>query len=528
MNTLATTKPKEREVTRRDWCAIFGGLMGGFMAILDIQITNSSMKVIQGALSASLNDASWLMTAYFTAEIVAIPLCGWLAKAFGTGRYALWCIGGFLATSLLCAHAWSLNSMIVFRALQGFCGGALIPLSFRLIIEVLPEEKRPMGMSLFSIIATFAPAIGPALGGWLTEHLSWHAIFYINALPSIIAFTLISRSMISPKINWQVIRHGDFLGVLSVVLFLGCLEVVLEKGGQENWFDSQMICVLSAISLISFIVFVYDQIIAPHPLINIHLLTQRQYCHSLIIFAMFGSAIYGTLFLVPYYLTMIHDYSASEIGHVVIWMGLPQLFILPIIPMLLRRYNPKYLIFIGFIGLAISAFMDCHMSNDFSGPQMIASMIVRAIGQPFIMVPLSVLATQNLRAEDATSSAVLINVFRSIGGSMGTATLSTYFMTRIYFHLDMIKESLSQGNPQLSHYLQQVKEILISHGQASDPTQVQQQALGILGQRMAVQSQIIAFNDLFMVLGVMMLTTAILVLFSNRDFKLTARQRGSL
>ncbi|NUW70256.1 MDR family MFS transporter [Vibrio coralliilyticus] len=525
MSTIALSKPESEVVaSRKEWWAIIGGLIGGFMAILDIQITNSSMKVIQGALSASLDDASWLMTSYFTAEIVAIPLCGWLSKALGTGRYVLWCIGGFLGSSLLCSMAWNLDSMIVFRALQGFCGGALIPLSFRLIIEILPLEKRPMGMSLFSIIATFAPAIGPAIGGWLTEHFSWHAIFYVNVLPSVVAWALIQRSMKHPIINWQIIRQGDFVGVVSVMMFLGTLEVILEKGGDENWFDSRMICVLAVLSAISFVIFIYDQIVHRNPLINIRLFKEYQYSYALLIFAMLGSAIYGTLFLVPYYLTMIHDYNATEIGHVVIWMGLPQLVILPMIPFLIRRYNPKYLIFIGFVGLSISAFMDCHMSADYAGPQMIASMLVRALGQPFIMVPLSMLATQNIEAEDAASSAVLINVFRSLGGSMGTAVLSTYFATQIDFHLDSIKSTLVTGSQQFYHYLGEVKNLLVNQGLPSDSTNVQQTAVSILGERMAIQSQIMAFNDLFMIMGIMMLATAIMVLCSNRDFQLQLKK----
>ncbi|MYM59060.1 DHA2 family efflux MFS transporter permease subunit [Vibrio sp. OCN044] len=529
MTSIATaTQDNEVVVSNKEWWAIVGGLIGGFMAILDIQITNSSMKVIQGALSASLDDASWLMTSYFTAEIVAIPLCGWLSQALGTGRYSLWCIGGFLFSSLLCSMAWNLESMIVFRAMQGFCGGALIPLSFRLIIEILPQEKRPMGMSLFSIIATFAPAIGPAVGGWLTEHFSWHAIFYVNVFPSVLAWVLIQRSMKHPIIDWKIIRQGDYLGVVTVMVFLGTLEVILEKGGDENWFDSRMICILTLISAISFIVFVYDQVVCRHPLINIRLFRDQQYSHALLIFAMLGSAIYGTLFLVPYYLTMIHDYNATEIGHVVIWMGLPQLVILPFIPYLIRRYNPKYLIFIGFMGLAISSFMDCFMSADFAGPQMIASMLVRALGQPFIMVPLSMLATQNIKAEDAASSAVLINVFRSIGGSMGTAILSTYFITRIDFHLDAVKSRVSIGSQEFYHYLGDVKNVLLNQGLPTDNEHLQQTAVNILGERMAVQSQIMAFNDLFMIMGVMMLATAIMVLCSNRDFRLQLKQEEAI
>ena len=241
------------------------------------------------------------------------------------------------------------------------------------------------------------------------------------------------------------------------------LEKVEMKTGS---FRMILFALISAMVLLS----LYDQVVCRHPLINIRLFRDQQYSHALLIFAMLGSAIYGTLFLVPYYLTMIHDYNATEIGHVVIWMGLPQLVILPFIPYLIRRYNPKYLIFIGFMGLAISSFMDCFMSADFAGPQMIASMLVRALGQPFIMVPLSMLATQNIKAEDAASSAVLINVFRSIGGSMGTAILSTYFITRIDFHLDAVKSRVSIGSQEFYHYLGDVKNVLLNQELPTDGT----------------------------------------------------------
>ncbi|MFI8415592.1 MDR family MFS transporter [Serratia sp. NPDC078593] len=524
VETLTAAPAIKVGVSRREWCAIIGGLVGGFMAILDIQIANSSMKVIQGALSATLNDSSWLMTSYFTAEIVAIPLCGWLCQALGTGRYALWCIAGFLGASLLCSAAWNLSSMIVFRALQGFSGGALIPISFRLIIEILPLEKRPLGMSLFSIIGTFAPAVGPALGGWLTDNFSWHAIFYINALPALLSWGLIHYALKHPTINWNIIRHGDFIGIVFVMLFLGTLEVILEKGGQENWLESNMICVLAVISAISFIVFMYAQLTHPYPLINLRLFRDVNFSCAIMVFAMLGVAIYGTLFLVPYYLTMVHDYNASEIGTVVIWMGFPQLIILPFIPLLIQRYNPKYLICIGFVGLAISAFMDCAMDGNFAGPQMTWSMLIRALGQPFIMVPLSLLATRHIQQQDSASSAVLINIFRSLGGSCGTAILSTFFITRIYTHVSVIKTSLVSGSNAFSGYLNDMKSLLIEHGLAADTASVKSTALALLAKRIARQAEIMAFNDLFLIMGTMMLATALFVLISSRDFRLHVNQ----
>ncbi|WJY13815.1 DHA2 family efflux MFS transporter permease subunit [Pectobacteriaceae bacterium CE90] len=516
----ATAAAAAPAVSARNWCAIIGGLIGGFMAILDIQITNSSMKVIQGALSATLGDSSWLMTAYFTAEIVAIPLCGWLSQALGTSRYALWCIVSFLAASLLCSFAWNLDSMIIFRALQGFSGGALIPIAFRLIIEILPKEKRPFGMSLFSIISTFAPAIGPAMGGWLTDSFSWHAIFYINAVPALLAFGLISYGLKHPPIRWQVIRDGDYTGIVTGMLWLGTLEVILEEGRNKGWLESDLICTLAVISTLSFLWFLYDQLVHPRPLVNIRMFRDSAFAYATVIFAMLGVAIYGTLFLVPYYLTMIHDYNASQIGNVVIWMGLPQLAILPFIPWLLQRVNPKYMIFIGFSGLAISAFMNCHMDSNFAGPEMKLSLLIRALGQPFIMVPLSIIATRNVQAQDSASSAVLINIFRSIGGSCGTAILTTVFADHARIHAAQIQSAMASGSDAFTRYLSSIKILLAGHGSVTNSLHVEKTAYSILANNIKIQAEVISFNDMFFIMGGMMLATAFLALFATRNFQL--------
>ncbi|KLU15848.1 DSBA oxidoreductase [Xenorhabdus sp. GDc328] len=514
---------KYKENTRlslRSWCTVIGGLLGGFMAILDIQITNSSMKVIQGALSATLDDSSWLMTSYFTAEIIAIPLCGWLAQALGTRRYALWCIGSFLAASILCSFSWNLNSMIVFRALQGFGGGALIPLSFRLIIEVLPEEKRPFGMSLFSIVGTFAPAIGPSLGGWLTETFSWHAIFYINAVPAIFAYCLINYKRKRPPICWQVIRDGDFIGILTAMLWLGSLEVVLEEGRNLYWLDSNLICSLIVISIVAFLGFMYDQLVHPSPLINIRMFRDAAFSHACIMFFMLGVAIYGTLFMVPFYLTTVHNYDALQIGNVIIWMGLPQLVILPFIPKLLKIFNLNYMIFIGFTGLAISSLMNGHMDSYFAGQQMKLSLLIRALGQPFIMVPLSIIATRNVKPKDSASSAILINITRSVGGSMGTAILSTLYVNHAWMHAKQIQSTIASGSDTFNRYMESIKTLLIHHGGSLYNLNVQQTAYAILIKGIKLQAQIIAFNDIFYVMGGMMLATAFMALLATKNFRL--------
>ncbi|WP_338803447.1 DHA2 family efflux MFS transporter permease subunit [Xenorhabdus griffiniae] len=521
-NTLSIegNHKENSEISFRSWCAVIGGLLGGFMAIMDIQITNSSMKVIQGALSATLDDSSWLMTSYFTAEIIAIPLCGWLTQALGSNRYALWCIVSFLAASILCSFSWNLNSMIVFRALQGFSGGALIPLSFRLIIEVLPGEKRPFGMSLFGIVSTFSPAIGPSLGGWLTETFSWHAIFYINAVPAVFACSLINYGMKRPPIRWLVILDGDFIGILTAMLWLGSLEVVLEEGRSLHWLDSNLICSLIAISVVAFLGFIYDQLVHPSPLINIRMFRDAAFSHACIMFFMLGIAIYGTLFMASFYLTTVHNYDALQIGNVLIWMGLPQLAILPFIPKLLKIFNLKYMIFIGFTCLAISSFMNGHMDSNFAGQKMKFSLLIWALGQPFIMVPLSMIATRNVQSKDSASSAILINITRSVGGSMGTAILSTLYVNHAWMHAKQIQSMITSDSDAFNRYVDSVKALLIHHGGSLNNLNVQQTAYAILIKDIKLQAQIIAFNDIFYVMGGMMLATAIMALLATKNFRL--------
>ncbi|WP_299491649.1 DHA2 family efflux MFS transporter permease subunit [uncultured Shewanella sp.] len=517
---------QQREVSSSQWWVIIGGLIGGFMAILDIQIMNSSIKVIQGALSMSSDQSSWLMTSYFTAEIVAIPLVGWFTQAFGTGRYALYCIAGFIGASFLCANAWSLDSMLLFRTLQGFCGGALIPISFRLIIELLPDEKRPLGMTMFSVVSTFAPAIGPSLGGWLTSHFSWNMIFYVNVLPGLIAAGLIYQGMLFNKVRWEVIRAGDFIGIISVMLFLGSLEIILEKGGTDYWFQSALICYLTVVALISFVIFIYDQLHCEHPLINLAMFKDTHFSYCMVVFIMLGVAIYGTLFLVPYYLSMVHDYNASQIGSVVIWMGLPQLLVLPFIPKLVKLINLKYMIALGFGVLALSAFMDSQMSINFMGEQMTLSLFIRALGQPFIMVPLSLLATKNVTRKDSASSAIIINVFRSIGGSFGTAMLTTFFITQVHIHSSNIQASIAVGSQGYAHFISQVKAMLMRSAHGGLNGTVGQIASSILTDRITQQAEIMAFNDLFLIMGCLMFGTAVWVFLSNRDFTLFRHIEG--
>ncbi len=291
--------PSTEKASRKQWTAVIGALLGSFMALLDISITNASLQDIQGGLSATLDEGAWISTAYLVAEIIVIPLTGWFSKVFGLRRYLLWSAGVFIAASMLCGTAQSLPAMIFFRVLQGFSGGVLIPLAVTIIMTRLPASQRPLGLSLFSLSATFAPCIGPTIGGWLTVTYAWPAIFYINLVPGILLMMLVGYSLDPAPTQLKLLGQGDWWGILSMGTALGSLTVVLEEGVRKDWFASDLIRVLALVSLSAAVFFLGVEIHNPQPFINIRLLLRRNFLLVNLGALAFGFGIYGSIFILP-------------------------------------------------------------------------------------------------------------------------------------------------------------------------------------------------------------------------------------
>lgn len=508
--TVSAPMQEVERGSRRAWIAVFGGLIGAFMAILDIQITNASMKEIQGGLGATLEEGSWIATAYLVAEMIAIPLSGWLSKGLDIRRYMLWNSAIFILASLLCSISWNLESMIAFRAMQGFFGGALIPMAFRLILEYLPDDKRAVGMALFGVTATFAPSIGPTLGGWLTEQFSWHYLFYINVPPGLIVMSMLAYGLVKKPINWPELKNVDVSSVITMALGMGCLEIVLEEGNRKEWFGSDLIRDLAIVSAVNIVIFIYLQLKRSNPLVNLRLLSQRDFALSTIAYFLLGMALFASIYIVPLYLSQIQDYNSLEIGEVLMWMGFPQLLILPFMPKLMQRFDNRYLAGFGFFMFGVSYYMNCHMTVDFAGPQLIASMVVRAIGQPFIMVPIGMLATAHItKAENASASTVL-NVIRNLGGAVGIALVATLTDNLTRTHLAHLKETLPAVSTMANQYLSQSASMLELAG--SDPITASQQASALLGQTMTQQASIQAYNDVFFIMSALLMVAVVSVL----------------
>lgn len=479
------------EPSRRDWIAVMSVMLGAFMAVLDIQITNSSLKDIQGALSATLEEGSWISTSYLVAEIIMIPLTAWLVQLFSARRLAVWVSGGFLIASLMCSMAWSLESMIVFRALQGFTGGALIPLAFTLTLIKLPEHHRAKGMAMFAMTATFAPSIGPTIGGWLTENWGWEYIFYINIPPGLIMIAGLLYGLEKKDSNWDLLKSTDYLGILTMAVGLGCLQVFLEEGHRKDWLESSLIVSLGTVALLSLITFVIVQMSKPNPLINLRILGNRNFGLSSISSLGMGVGLYGSIYLLPLYLAQIQNYNSLQIGEVIMWMGVPQLVLIPLVPKLMKYVSPKWLCTLGFGLFGLASFSSGVLNPDFAGDQFNRIQIIRALGQPLIMVTISLIATAYIMPKDAGSASSLFNILRNLGGAIGIALLATLLDARTKTYFDYLREAIVPTNPQVAERMARLTETFGS----------ETAALGKLSEIAHQQAQIMAYNDAFHFVG---------------------------
>src|SRR5450432_627507 len=355
--------PASPTVSARTWVAVLGATLGAFMAVLNIQIVNASLADIQGAIGAGIDDGGWISTSYLIAEIVVIPLSGWLAQVLSVRLYLLTNAVLFLLLSAACALAQDLPQMIALRAVQGFTGGVLIPMAFTLIITLLPKAKQSIGLALFALSATFAPAIGPTIGGYLTENWGWQYIFYVNLAPGAVMVGMLYFSLDAKPMKLSLLREGDWPGVITMAIGLSALQTVLEEGNKDDWFGSSFIVRLSIIAAIALALFLWIELTSQKPLLNLRLLARRNFGFGILANFLLGIALYGSVFILPLYLSRIQGYNAEQIGLVLAWTGLPQLVLIPLVPRLMQRFDPRLVIGVGFTLFAASNFMNIYMTT---------------------------------------------------------------------------------------------------------------------------------------------------------------------
>ena len=490
-----------KTVSAKTWLAVFGATLGAFMAVLNIQIVNASLADIQGAIGAGIDDGGWISTSYLIAEIVVIPLSGWLAQVFSIRIYLLTNAVLFLILSVACAFAQDLPQMIALRAVQGFTGGVLIPLAFTLIITLLPKAKQPVGLALFALSATFAPAIGPTIGGYLTENWGWQYIFYVNLVPGAIMIGMLYISLESKPMKLTLLREGDWPGIITMAIGLAALQTVLEEGNKDDWFGSPFIVRLSIIAAVALAAFLWIELTTKKPLLNLRLLVRRNFGFGILANFLLGVALYGSVYILPVYLSRIQGYNAEQIGMVLAWTGLPQLFLIPLVPQLMKRFDARLIIGVGFVLFATSNFMNIFMTTNYAADQLFWPNIVRAIGQALVFAPLSAVATAGIEAENAGSASGLFNMMRNLGGAVGIAMLQTFLTKREQYHSNVLTQSVSLLEQATRTRIEQLTQYFINHGVA-DHADAAHRAVVAIGRIVQKQAYILAFSDTFYLLGV--------------------------
>jgi DHA2 family multidrug resistance protein len=491
------------------------------MAVLNIQIVNASLADIQGAIGAGIDDGGWISTSYLIAEIVVIPLSGWLAQVFSIRKYLLTNAALFLLLSVACAFAQDLPQMIALRAVQGFTGGTLIPLAFTLIITLLPKAKQPVGLALFALSATFAPAIGPTIGGYLTENWGWEYIFYVNLVPGTLMLAMLFFSLEARPMQLALLREGDWIGIVTMAIGLSALQTVLEEGNKDDWFGSPFIVKLSTTAAIALVLFVWIEWTSKKPLLNLRLLFRRNFGFGILANFLLGIALYGSVFILPVYLSRIQGYNAEQIGMVLAWTGLPQLVLIPLVPRLMQKFDARIIIGVGFALFAGSNFMNVHMTGDYAADQLLWPNIVRAVGQALVFAPLSAIATAGIEAENAGSASGLFNMMRNLGGAVGIALLQTLLTKREQYHSNVLMQSVSMFEEATRTKIEKLTQYFMAHG-VLDPSDASHRAYVAIGKIVQKQAFILAFSDMFFLLGLALIAALMASLLLKKPGHLEA------
>ena len=481
---------------------------------MDTSVVNVSLDHIRGSLSAGIDEATWTITSYLVSNAIIIPMTGWLSRIFGRKRYLIFSISLFTVSSFLCGSAWSLQSLIFFRILQGIGGGALQPLSQSILLETFPPDQHGMAMAVFGVGIMFGPIIGPLLGGWITDNWSWHWIFFINVPIGIISILLTMFFITDPPYMKKPRMKIDYWGLALLTLGLGCLQIVLDKGQQEDWFSSGFIVWLSVISAVSLVSFVIVELYAEHPVVNLKTFKNISFSTGNLVMFMGFFNLFASIVLLPIYLQTLMGYTSFLAGFVLGPGGIATLISLPIAGALVNKVNPKALLSFG---IAVNAYATYLMSNfdlsaDFN--TVIWPRIVLGIGMGFFFIPLTTMTMAGIKKEEMGNASAIYNLLRNLGGSFGVAFVTTILSRREQFHqarlvehvtpFDRTYQIISEKTAQLLQYKGLEGPLSGNGGPA------------VIYRELLRQASMLSFNDAFHLVSIMMICILPLVLLMRR------------
>lgn len=495
----------------RQRIGFIAALLGMFMAILDIQIVASSLNEIRAGVSATPDEISWIQTVYLIAEVIMIPLSGMLTRVLSLRGLFVVSSVGFTVASLGCALAQTLPQLIVLRAVQGFLGGAMIPVAYTVSFGIFP--KRVMGpvQAVMGLTATLAPSIGPSLGGYVTEHASWHGLFLMNLLPGIVAAAGVWFCLNIDKPNFKALHRIDFTGLALMAVFLGALEYVLEEGPDDDWFASPLILALAVISATAGVAFVTRTLRADYPIVDLRAFRNRNFTVGCGLGFLVGVALYGLVYLMPLYFGAVRHFNSLQIGEVMFVTGVAMFLTAPVAGRASDKVDPRILLTLGLTLVGVGSLMNAHLTAQSGFDQFFWPQVVRGAGLVLCLIPITRIALGTLPVDELSNASGLFNVLRNLGGAFGLAVMDTVRDVRFDYHWTHIIPSLDTTRDVVVQQYQHLQGVVT--GTVSDPGAA---AVKLLAGRVTAQAQTMAFNDIFMWLGIAYLLSVPLMLLMRK------------
>jgi DHA2 family multidrug resistance protein len=496
------------------WIVAITVMLPTLIVIVDTAVVNVSLDHIRGSLSAGIDESTWAITSYLASNAIIIPMTGWLSKLLGRKRYLIFSISLFTFSSFMCGSSWNLQSLVFFRILQGIGGGALQPISQAILLETFPPHQHGMAMAIFGIGIMFGPIIGPLLGGWITDNWSWHWIFYINVPIGFISILMALFFIVDPPYMERTKMKIDYWGLLFLVIGIGCLQIVLDKGQREDWFSSSFITWLSYISISSLIMFILVEFFAENPIVNLRTFKNLSFSSGNIIMFFIFFNLFSSIVLLPIYLQTLMGYTSFLAGLVLGPGGIASMIAMPIAGKLITKINPKAILAFGITIAAYSVHLMAHLNLSADFNTIFWPMVVRGVGMGFLFIPLTTLTLSGIRKEEMGNATAIFNLLRNLGGSFGVAIVTTMLARRAQFHQVHLVEHLTPFDRNFQLALPQISQILQDRGFI--PSSLNQGSLNLIYNQLLREASMLSFNDVFYFLSIMLILILPFVLLMKK------------
>ena len=515
--SLAFAAPQaERHVN--PWLIAITVTLATFMEVLDTSIANVALPHIAGGLSAGVDESTWVLTSYLVSNAIILPMSGWFSNLIGRKRFYMLCVLVFTASSFLCGLAPSLNTLILFRVLQGLGGGGLQPSEQAILADTFPPAKRGMAFAMYGMAVVLAPAVGPTLGGWITDNFSWRWIFYVNVPVGLLSIVLTSRLITDPPYLREKKASGarlDYIGLGLLAVGLGALQVVLDKGQREDWFGSRFIVTLSLLSAAALILAVFWEWNHKDPVIDLHLFRERSFAVSNGMMFIVGFALLGTTLLLPLYMQTLLEYTAERAGLSLMPGGFVIMGLMPLVGFMLGKYQPRWLLVFGWGWTSFALFRMTHFDLEMDFRTAVMARVVQAVGLAFLFVPINTAAYSYLPREKNNQASGLINLARNIGGSVGISFVTTMLDRRAQFHQSRMAAHLNPGSMKMQAMLQGMSRTFTAHG--SSPALAVQQSYKMIEEMVGRQAAVLSYMDNFKILAISALCMVPLTLLLKKS-----------